>query len=491
MVRAIRVGLRLAALALAVTLVVSGATQDAHAQKKAIAEGVVKLFTKEGGAAGRAFVVSRGAIGARTTVMSMETVATGTALDCAGHCTVPIVNLQGQIDKAAKVAVVGGGSEHGGALMDKLGMDAVEDVAMIKPTDVDGYIVAMTRNGDMVYIDPSVSMPTEDILAIARDHAVLPSNGQVTGNGIAFYTNGIRNTPAQHAETMQIIAESTGHPTLGVYNATEGGLKDAAQTAVDRIANLRWRFSSMFGNYDIGPIRNNPAVRSVAEVQVVLAREGVPLQYFFHSQGGVIGSRGTQRATSVLKEEGGNLKNTRIVSMGSAAPVWIRDPSGPQLLEHYVHVGDLTPRFLGLGGNYRGLFGLDAFQTGGPPNAIIHRFAGDAPNFFPAQGQLRDWVQIGKQRVRVVANHDVNNTYLQYYQQLNPIGSPRLANVNGVNVQGDLSKLLGEGSIPEQGITLSVEDIQGIRHVAGRYELRLTDGSVVYTDKLLTTTPQP
>ena len=287
---------------------------------------------------------------------------------------------------------------------------------------------------------------------------------------------------------MQIIAEATGQPTLGVYNATEGGLRDAAQTAVDRFANLRWRVQSMFGRYDIGPIRNNPAVRSVADVQVVLSREGVPLQYFFHSQGGVIGSRGTQQATSLLSQEGGSLSNTRVVSMGSAAPVWVRDPAGPELLEHYVHVGDLTPRALGLGGNYRGLFGLDEFQTGVAPNAIIHRFAGEAPNFVPAQGRLRDWFQIGNQRVTAVSNHDVNSTYLQYFQQLNPTGSPRLTNVNGVSVEGDLSKLVSEGALTEQGITLTADKIQSIRQVAGRYELRLVDGSVVYSDRLLTTT---
>lgn len=465
----------------------------AQAQGKAIAEGV-QLFSRSGGEAGRAFVVLRGGEAVRTmsltgkVLQSSKLLESSKGIDCLGS-TVPSVSVSGlteSIDEAAKLAAVGGGSEDAATLMSKLGMDEVTEVGTLHPTDVDGFIVATTRNGDMAYIDPHTpGMSMEDILALAREHALIPEAG-VSEGGLSVYTNGIRNTPQQHAETMKIIAEITGRPTLGVYNATEGGLKDAAQTAVDRFANLKWRLETAFGGYRTGPIGNNPAVSSVAQVQIVFAREGTPLNYFFHSQGGVIGSRGVQRATDVLADEGGSLKNTRIISMGSAAPVWVRNSeSGPEMFEHYVHVGDLTPRALGLGGNYRSLFGADFWQTGGPPNAIIHRFAGEAPEFVPAQGRLRDWLQIGNQRVKVVANHDVNNTYLHYYAQMNP-GSTTLKNVNDVTLQGDLSRLGVEGLMPEAGVTLDAADIASINQVAGRYELRLNDGRVIYTDRLIT-----
>jgi hypothetical protein len=192
-----------------------------------------------------------------------------------------------------------------------------------KNTDYDGALVG--ANGKAYPPNTPLSqIPT-----------VEPANGRKSNETLIF-VNGINTTFETHKNNLQNLANSTGQPVVGVYNATEGMLKDLTQSAGDK--------------YDIG---NNPAVKTLAENIYNELKAGRSPHIIAHSQGGLITSRALQDVLNRLRLEDGMSKkdsqtlmnNLKIETFGSAASKY---PDGPKYV-HYVNNKDLVPGLFGLG----------------------------------------------------------------------------------------------------------------------------------------------
>lgn len=164
---------------------------------------------------------------------------------------------------------------------------------------------------------------------------VEPAGGRKS-NEVIIFVNGINTDFAGHNKNLQNIANHTGQPVIGVYNATEGMLKDLMQSAGDK--------------YDIG---NNPAVKTMADNIYNELKAGRTIHLMAHSQGGLITSRALQDVQNRLRLEDGMSKadaqklmgNVKVETFGSAASKY---PDGPKYV-HYVNNKDLVPGLFGLG----------------------------------------------------------------------------------------------------------------------------------------------
>lgn len=215
------------------------------------------------------------------------------------------------------------------------------------------------------------------------------------------YVNGINTTRATHCATLNAIAAQTCGRVIGVYNATEGFARDAAQTAQDRrLIKLASEGKSVGDKQG-----RNPAVDTLADLIVEDSFAGDPPEIWAHSQGGAVTSLALFEARGSLGVVTGDadpLAGVKVKSFGSAAPKW---PDGPEY-EHYVHVNDATPSLFGLGHAER------ESQPEAGRGAKIIRFSGnpdgDAP--FSATPTL-DVVP------KSTSNHDVVDTYLRMERQ--------------------------------------------------------------------------
>lgn len=192
-----------------------------------------------------------------------------------------------------------------------------------KNTDYDGALVG--ANGKAYPPNTPLSqIPT-----------VEPAGGRKSNETLIF-VNGINTTFDSHKNSLQNLANSTGQPVIGVYNATEGMLKDLMQSAGDK--------------YDIG---NNPAVKTLADNIYNELKAGRSPHIIAHSQGGLITSRALQDVQNRLRLEDGMSKkdaqnlmsNLKIETFGSASSKY---PDGPKYV-HYVNNKDLVPGLFGLG----------------------------------------------------------------------------------------------------------------------------------------------
>jgi hypothetical protein len=164
---------------------------------------------------------------------------------------------------------------------------------------------------------------------------VEPAGGRKSNETLIF-VNGINTTFDGHKGNLQAIANSTGQPVIGVYNATEGMAKDLLQSAGDK--------------YDIG---NNPAVKTLADTVYNELKAGRSPHIMAHSQGGLITSRALQDVQNRLKLEDGMtseqakklMNNVKVETFGSASSKY---PDGPKYV-HYVNNKDLVPGLFGLG----------------------------------------------------------------------------------------------------------------------------------------------
>ncbi len=164
---------------------------------------------------------------------------------------------------------------------------------------------------------------------------VEPRNGRTSDQPIV-YTNGINTTFEAHQQSLQEIADRTGQPVVGVYNATEGTFRDLVQSAADK--------------YDIG---NNPAVSTLANTVYNELRAGRDVHLMAHSQGALITSRALTDVQNRMRLEDGMtreqtqnaMRNMNVETFGGAASSF---PDGPRYV-HYVNSRDITPNATGLG----------------------------------------------------------------------------------------------------------------------------------------------
>ncbi|MCU0240191.1 MAG: hypothetical protein MUC29_12180, partial [Pyrinomonadaceae bacterium] len=192
-----------------------------------------------------------------------------------------------------------------------------------KNTDYDGALVG--ANGTAYPSNTPLSqIPT-----------VEPAGGRKSNETLIF-VNGINTTFDLHKTNLQNLANATGQPVVGIYNATQGMFKDLVQSAGDK--------------YDIG---NNPAVKTLADNIYNELKAGRSPHIIAHSQGGLITSRAIQDVQNRLRLEDGMSKkdaqklmgNLKVETFGSAASKY---PDGPKYV-HYVNNKDLVPNLFGLG----------------------------------------------------------------------------------------------------------------------------------------------
>jgi hypothetical protein len=164
--------------------------------------------------------------------------------------------------------------------------------------------------------------------------AIKPQNGEP--KGLTVFVNGIGAKPSGVAGEMQKLANVSGNQVVGIYNATEGGIKDILQTAGDK--------------FDIG---KNPASDQLANLIHDTLKSGQPLHIAGYSQGGAIVNRAISDAKNRLMLEDGMSKPEaeKLLSkltVETFAGAGGNFPDGPAYT-HYVNRADVVPQLLGVG----------------------------------------------------------------------------------------------------------------------------------------------
>lgn len=244
-----------------------------------------------------------------------------------------------------------------------------------------------------------------DDLRVAKGNAVGPSadnecckaNGLQHPERVIYYVNGVLTDQHTHSTTLQNIANSMCARVVGIFNATENKAMDLLETGKDRQLIRQAALG-----FDVSEDGRNPAVDQatatfVAEIKANQAREAAgvprqPIEVICHSQGGAITSLALYRARNQMAMEGmaDPLRDVRVVSMGSAAPLW---PGGIQHTP-YVHADDWVPNALGVWG---------ARVLDGPDKDGRFSLPGE-PGF-------------DRNVLKPEKNHSVDDVYLKMYEQ--------------------------------------------------------------------------
>lgn len=185
---------------------------------------------------------------------------------------------------------------------------------------------------------------------------VLPRSG-TPGKETILFVNGVSTAKDKEAAEMQALADKTGEPVIGVHNATQGALKDYAQTIEDRA--------------DFG---KNPAVDSMADLVYSKIKNGEPVRIAGYSQGGLICSRALEHVENRLQLEDGLTaaqakQRMGLVTCETFASAASRYPDGPHYVE-YINRHDPVQLF-----SFRA-FGED------PGNPLVHKGAGAITHAF-------------------------------------------------------------------------------------------------------------
>jgi len=164
--------------------------------------------------------------------------------------------------------------------------------------------------------------------------SIRPENGQP--RGLTIFVNGISTRPEGVAAQMQQYANTTGNQVVGIYNATEGTLKDLLQSVGDKL--------------DLG---KNPAVDNLADLIHDQLRAGQPVQIAGYSQGGAIVERALADVKNRLMLEDGMSRpeaerlmgNLTVETFAGAGSNFV---DGPRYT-HYVNRADIVPGLFGVG----------------------------------------------------------------------------------------------------------------------------------------------
>jgi hypothetical protein len=243
----------------------------------------------------------------------------------------------------------------------------------------------------------------------------------VEGERTIVYVNGILTSREDHCTTLSNIANLTCARVIGVYNATEGQLRDLTQVAGEK---AQINDAAQGKPVPVGDARN-PAVDTLRDVVVRTQRDpsildGAPLELFAHSQGGAITSLSLFHAQSALKDRGRSaLSNVRVTSFNGAAQRWV---DGPQY-EHYVHLGDFVGTTTGIG-RHR----MDETRVGRDATVIAYTNnpAQPGPAFSwreirhdgrRGMGNALPEQQMSSYDPRVAHHHGIDNIGLGMYQQ--------------------------------------------------------------------------
>ncbi|HVE86541.1 MAG TPA: hypothetical protein VND93_26975 [Myxococcales bacterium] len=200
---------------------------------------------------------------------------------------------------------------------------AVPEPAGKSPKSYDGMFLGA---GGQIYNPASTS--------VADVPAIKPQNGEP--KGLTIYVNGVGAQPSNAIGEMQKYANTTGNQVVGVYNATEGSLKDIIQAAGDK--------------FHIG---HNPAADQLANLVHDTLRSGQPIHIAGFSQGGAIVERALSDVKNRLMLEDGMSKgdaerlmgNITAETFGGAGSNFVDGPK----YTHYVNRADIVPQLFGVG----------------------------------------------------------------------------------------------------------------------------------------------
>lgn len=160
-----------------------------------------------------------------------------------------------------------------------------------------------------------------------------PKSGHPTQKII--FVNGIANSPDNHYDSLQGIADHANAEVVGVYNASEGLFKDLWQCVKDKLG-----------------IGHNPAVDTLRNTLYAELSSGSqqPINLMAHSQGALITSRALGDVRNQLKEDGlspqeidARMSRINVDTFGGAAWTY---PDGPHY-NHYTNALDPVASMFG------------------------------------------------------------------------------------------------------------------------------------------------
>lgn len=188
--------------------------------------------------------------------------------------------------------------------------------------------IPLTIEDDGAYVDAygevlPASLDVNDVAGLVPEDGSKPLNKTV-------FINGIAQNRGQMNGMMQQISNMTQTEVVGIYNATEGWMKDALQTVGDRL--------------DLG---DNPAVVSLKNVMLEQIRDNEPLRVVGYSQGSVIASRAIQDVKDVLRGEGMSevdvqAKLRELIQVETFATGHSHYPDGPSYVHHMNRADPIT-----------------------------------------------------------------------------------------------------------------------------------------------------
>ncbi|MEM6791858.1 MAG: hypothetical protein AAGA56_08060 [Myxococcota bacterium] len=203
---------------------------------------------------------------------------------------------------------------------------------------------------------------------------------------VIFFVNGIRVDAESHCDNLSQIANKTGGVVIGVYNGTEGMVRDVWQTAWDRFTVQVENKLAEWGIDKTIEMHDNRAATTLMNAILHRVRAGKHVEVWAHSQGGAVTALALTRALRQLEAEGrfpvtrngeDYPEAIRVVTFGSAASQWPSGlwPEGP-IYTHYVHLRDATPSALGVGA-WGGFLTMGKKRAGGDAQMVF--FDGEAP----------------------------------------------------------------------------------------------------------------
>lgn len=314
----------------------------------------------------------------------------------------------------------------------------------------------------------------------ADQYAVQPKTELIPDSPTVLYINGINTSPATHHGTLQFVADAMCRPVVGVLNASGkssrlGVLEDVAQTALDRSAELADGGDELTVT---APLNKATATGKWAVVQRVLdnyerqlaggERQAIPI--VCHSQGGAICNRMLGEARNILENMRKQLLEKNPGLTVADVPLDLRDvqytglanaaagasllgvtsnpwPDGPGMYdgkgfyEHYMHVKDPTPMWLGLGNGRR-----DDLARAGYGARVI-RIAGE-----PKSGTY--WPQIQR---AIAALRDKTEKARPLWASRQPVSVASIMKAAGVNV--DTARAIKGGFDADASIPFTEDEL--------------------------------
>lgn len=206
---------------------------------------------------------------------------------------------------------------------------------------------------------------------------------KATSNTVAVFVNGMLFSAEAHFKALQGVADATGHPVIGLHNATQSLLDDVVETVRQKL----------------GYATKDPSVRALTEYISSGLESKKEMVLFAHSQGALVIAVALQNIVTTMRKNGMSdpqierkLKSISVETYGSVTNGF---PNGPRY-KHYINCQDALPKLIGPGATTLGNWiakarqlGMDHFERGVGNNAEIHQVdlgVGAQGDYLPGHG---------------------------------------------------------------------------------------------------------